>query len=330
MKQRLNVGLGLASVIVALMLWMHVRSEAALNLTRKVDFTLRYTGLDEEKFVVKNIPKTVAAQVEGTAEELDRFSTVKGSSLIATVDLSEARTELSNYRVRLPKNAVIDRTGVRMRLLSDEVAIIVEEVVEREMDVSLDPYNSPPGLMFSSAEVKPEKVRLRGPLGDLTKVEQVRARLDLSRAIAGGVPVTLEILDRNERPIDAVRCIPNEVTIYPQLAKVAPTKNTLVSVLFAFGTRPAVGFRLTDYQVSPPTIAVRGEMNQLASLKSLQTEPIRLDGLTGPTVLRVRVLSPKGLTLEGRNTVEVRLRIEAIPTVANPTVTPPITGGGTP
>lgn len=329
MKPRLNVGLALASITVALMLWMHVRSEAALNLTRKVDFTLRYTGLDEEKFVVKSIPKSVAGQVEGTAEELERFSTVKSGSLIATVDLSEARTELSSYRVRLPKNAVIDRTGVSLRLLSDEVAIIVEEVVEREMEVSLDPYNSPPGLMFSSAEIKPEKVRLRGPLGDLAKVEQVRARLDLSRAIGRGIAVSLETIDRNERPLEGVRCIPNEVTVYPQLAKVAPTKNALVSLVFAPGTRPAPGYRLTDYQISPPAIAVRGEMNQLASLKSLPTEPIRLENLKASTVMRVRIIPPRGLILD-RNTVEIRLIIENIPPVDNPVVTPPVTGGGNP
>ncbi len=337
MKPRLNFGLALASIIVGVSLWMYVRSEAALNVTLQPDakFMIRYTGLDEEKFVLKSRPASVLVQVEGTLEELDRFKLVKPASMLATVDLSEARPELSTYRVRLPRNDVIDRTGVTIRLLTDEVAIIVEEVVEREMEISLDPYNSPPGLLFSSAKIEPEKVRLRGPLGDLAKVEQVRARVDLSLAINRRVPVTLEAIDRNDRPVESVRCVPSEATVYPQLAKVAPTKNSLVSVVFASGTRPAPGFRLVDYQINPQTVAVRGEMNQLASLKGLSTEPIRLDKLRGSTVIRVRVVAPKGVTLERATTVEVRLRIEPVPIIegpapTTPTTTPPVTGGGPP
>lgn len=317
MKPTFNFPLALASIVMAVMLWVYVRSEAALILTRKVDFSLRYFGLNEDRFVVKSIPKTVAVQVEGTAEELDRFSAVKPASLIATVDLSDAQPELSTYRVRIPRNDVIDRTGVTVRLLSDEVAIIVEEVTEREMDVTLDPYNAPPGLVFASAEIRPQSVRLRGPIGDLAKVDQVRARVDLSRAIGRSVPVTLELIDRNQRPVESVRCLPAEVVVAAQLDKVAPTKSVLVSLRLAAGTRPAPGYRLIDYSLSPTTLTVRGEMNLLASLRSVETEPIQLDGLRAPSVVRARVNLPKGVSAD-RTTVEVRLRVEPIPSIESP------------
>lgn len=329
--QRLNMGLLLASVAIALLLWMHVRSEAALKVTRPKNLALRYTGLDESKFIVKNAPERVAVQVEGTIEELEQFDAVKPQFLVATVDLSDARPESSAYRVVLPRNSAIERTGVSLRLLTEEVAVIVEEVVEREMEVTLDPYNAPAGLMFSSAETRPDKIILRGPLGDLAKVDKVRARLDLSRAIGRGVRVTLEAIDRSERPVDSVRCIPSEATAYPQLAKVAPTKNVLVSVLFANGTRPAPGYQLTDFSVNPTAMPISGEMNLLASLKALATEPVRLDGLKESTTLRVRVMVPNGLRLDrGRTSVDVRLRIVPITAVGNPVVDPPSSGGGNP
>jgi YbbR domain-containing protein len=322
------MGLLLASVGMALLLWMHVRSEAALKVPRPKSLALRYTGLDESKFVMKNAPEKVAVQIEGTIEQLEQYDTIKPQFLVATVDLSDAKPESSAYRVQLPRNAAIERTGVTMRLLTEEVAVIVEEVVQREMEITLDPYNAPAGLVFSSAETRPDKVTLRGPLGDLAKVDKVRARVDLSRAIGLGVRVTLEAIDRSQIPVEAVRCIPDEATVYPRLDKVAPTKNVLVSIVFASGTRPAPGFQLTDFSVSPPTVPVSGEMNLLASLKSLTTEQIRLDGLKESTTLRVRLVQPTGLRIDrSRTSVDVRLRIEPIPAVPNPAVNPPTTGG---
>lgn len=330
-KPRLHVGLFLASVAMALLLWMHVRSEAALSDKQTKELALRYTGLDESRFIVKNAPEKIAVQVEGTIEELEQFDLVKPQYLVATVDLSDAKPESSAYRVALPRNAAIERTGVTLRLLTEEVAVIVEEVVQREMEVTLDPYNSPAGLMFSSAETRPDKIILRGPLGDLAKVDKVRARVDLSRAIGRGIQVSLEAIDRSERRVESVLCIPSEVTVYPELAKVAPTKNVLVSVTFAAGTRPAPGFMVTDVTCSPATVPVSGEMNQLASLKSLATEAIRLDNLNQPTTMRVRLILPSGVTLDRKPaSVDVRVRIEPIPSVSNPAVNPPVTGGGTP
>jgi len=335
---RLNVGLALASLLVALMLWLHVKSEAALTVTRKVDFTLRYSGLDESKYIVKSIPQRVPVQVEGTAEELERFAALlpnnrvpegsRSTSLIATVDLADAKPELSSYRVRLSRNAAIDRTGVTLRLLTDEVAVIIEEVVEREMDVTVDHYNVPPGLMLSSADVKPDRVRLRGPMGDIVKVAQVRALVDVSEAIGRGVTIRVDAMDRNGRVLDTVACLPPEVTVLPQLAKVPPTKTVLVSVRIADRSVPAPGFKVTELTVNPPTIKVSGDLNALASLRSIETTPIKLDGLAGSTVVRARLVVPNGLTAD-RTSVEVRLRIEPIPTIANPAVNPP-SGGGAP
>lgn len=185
--KRPNVGLIVASMLVSVLLWLQVRSEAALQTTRKIDLPLRYVNLDEEMYVVRNLPKSIAAQVEGTAEQIDRFTSLKAGTVVATVDLSDANPEITTYRVRLPRSEAIQRTGADLRALSDDVFIIIEEVAIKESSVTIDPYNAPAGLMFSTAEVSPEKVRLRGPMGDLARVDQVRARFDLSQAPGRGV-----------------------------------------------------------------------------------------------------------------------------------------------
>lgn len=321
-----NVGLIIASLLVSVLLWLQVRSEAALNTTRKVDIPLRYINLDEERLVVKSLPKTVAAQVEGTAEELERFNSLRAGTVIASVDLADAQPEITSYRIRLPRSDAILRTGVELRAISDDVTIIIEEVAVKESQVTIDPYNAPAGLMFSTAEVNPERVRLRGPLGDLARVDQVRARFDLSQAPGRSAVVPLEVLDKNQRPLESVRAIPPEVTVVAQLAKVAPTKSVLVSVVFAGGSKPAPGYRLVDFEAVPATVSVSGEMNLLTALKALNTEAIRLDGLTESKTVRVRLAAPRGLALD-KNVVDVRLRIEKVPEIVGD---PPPTTGGTP
>lgn len=318
-----------SSLAVSVLLFMHVKSLAALKVPIKVDLPLRYVGLDEDRYVVKNIPTTVAIQVIGTDEEKDRFKSLKPNSVYAIVDLTDSRPELGNYRVRLPKTDAIERTGVEMRLLNDDVAIIIEEVVERETSVTVDPYNAPAGLMFSTADVKPDKVRLKGPVGDLARVDMVRARVDLSKANGHSVPVTVEVLDKSQRQLESVRSLPREVTVYPQLAKVAPTKSVLVSVVIANGSRPAPGFQLVDFEVVPSTVLASGEMTSLSSLKSLKTEAIRLDGMDSSRTISARLAAPRGLTLD-KNRVDVRLKIEPIPAIGSPIPTSPTsppTGG---
>lgn len=324
---RPNVALIIASLLVSLLLWLQVRSEAALKTSGRVDIPLRYINLDEDRYVVKSLPKTIAAQIEGTAEELERFNSLRSGTVIASVDLADAQPEITTYRVRLPRTDAIQRTGADLRPLSDDVTIIIEEVAIKEAPVTLDPYNAPAGLMFSTAEITPERVRLRGPIGDLARVDQVRARFDLSQAPGRSTVVPLEILDKNQRPLESMRAIPPEVTVVAQLAKVAPTKPVIVSVVFAGGSRPASGYRLVEFEAIPPTVSVSGEMTQLTALKSLNTEAIRLDGLADSTTLRVRLTPPRGLTINV-SVIEVRLKIEKMPAIEG---TPPPTDiGGNP
>lgn len=319
--KRPNFALILASLFVSVLLWMQVRSEAALNTTRKVDIPLRYINLNEELYVVKSLPKTIAAQVEGTAEEIERFMSLKPGTVIATVDLSDGQPEVTTYRVRLPRSEAVLRTGADLRAVSDDVAVIIEEVAVKEMPVTLDPYNAPAGLMFSTAEMSPEKVRLQGPVGDLARVDQVRARFDLAQTPGRSIVVALEVLDKNQRLLESVRALPPEATVVAQLAKVAPTKSVLVSVVFAGGSRPAPGYRLVDFEAVPPIISASGEMNLLTALKALNTEVVRLDGLTQDTTVRVRLSAPRGIVLD-KTQVDVRLRIEKIPDIAAPSTEP--------
>lgn len=343
MNGRPQFALALASVILAVMLWLHVKSEAALNITTKVHFPLRAVGLNEEQYIVRSIPPDVMVEVEGTDEEQDRFTKLfvaqktpapktgatadRTSTLVASVDLSDARPESSAYRVRLPNNEAVVQTGVKLRLVNEEVPIIIEQVASKDMEVTRDDYNTPPGLALQSAEIKPEKVTMRGPMGDLGRVDQVRARVDLTQAVVRGMTVTLEAIDAKGMIVDTVRLIPSEVTVYPQFSKVPPEKDVLVSAQIAAG-KLAPGFRLTGYDVVPNKVRVRGEINLLASLKSLLTDPVPIDGLNASRSVRVRLRIPRGLAVDSKwNTVEVRLQIEPIPEVATPPVKPPVTNG---
>lgn len=319
--KRPNFALILASLFVSVLLWMQVRSEAALNTTRKVDIPLRYINLNEELYVVKSLPKSIAAEVAGTAEEIERYMSLKPGTVIATVDLADGQPEVTTYRVRLPRSEAVQRTGAELRAVSEDVVVIIEEVAVKEMAVTLDPYNAPAGLMFSTAEMTPEKVRLQGPIGDLNRVDQVRARFDLSQTPGRSMLVALEVLDKNQRLLESVRPIPAEVNVEAQLAKVAPTKSVLVSVVFAGGSRPAPGYRLVDFEAVPPVINASGEMTLLTGLKGLNTEVVRLDGLSGNTTVRVRLAAPRGVVLD-RTQVDVRLRIEKIPDISTPPVIP--------
>jgi len=114
-----------------------------------------------------------------------------------------------------------------------------------------------------------------------------------------------------------------DVTISPTQAQVTFTvKPTLVTrtlpvVVKPRGSPPA-GFRILSVQVQPALVTVSGPADTMARLKEVETEEVPLGGVRGPSVQRVSLAPPAGVTVLSSPTVTVTLEIGRQLPIARP------------
>lgn len=325
---RVNFGLALASLILSTFVWLHVQSLQELKVSRTVTLRLVPINLDESRYVIR-IPESVQIIANGPLdahEQLkDLLRSSRGTGIVATADLSDARPEMSSYRVRVQGTDQISRLGLELSDVPD-VSVSIQEVLTKVIPIKAIPTNVPEGFAFSEAEIRPPSVTIRGAENDLARVDQVRVLLDLE-GYAPGQKVTqrVEVLDAKLKPMTApqISVTPGEVEITPSLAVAPPQRSLFVSVNFATGTRPAPGYRFVGYSVRPLTIMAKGNSSVLQRVQSVATEPISLTGLRSRTTRNVRLVAPREIGLLTER-VQVTLDIEPIQPVENPAPANPI------
>jgi YbbR domain-containing protein len=201
---KLNVPIAIFSLVCSIMLWLHVQSQQALKVTRPIEFPLEPLNLNS-KYIIKSYPTKVQVMAEGTVEAHERFKefmkTRVGQTLVATVDLSDAVPEVSNYRVRLPRSEEFSKLDLSLSDPAD-ASIVIQEVLHKRFTVEAIPTNIPDGLIFSQAKVQPSSVEVRGGSSEVARVDRVRALVNLTDYQPGKpVRARVEILDQQGKPI---------------------------------------------------------------------------------------------------------------------------------
>lgn len=181
-----------------------------------------------------------------------------------------------------------------------------QSTVERNIQVPLEYRNVPPGLEIVGDPPGSVDVRLRGSSGNLARVVQgdVVAALDLTSARPGTRLFNLQATEvRVPFGVSVVQVNPPTVSLDFERsgAKVVPVSPVVEG-------EPAPGFVVAGITASPSTVEVIGPIGRLENLREATTEPVQVDGATGPVQDRVTI---------GVEDSEVRLRE---PQVASVTV----------
>jgi YbbR domain-containing protein len=322
-----NLGIFIASLMLSLVLWLHVQSQLALIQTKRVEFEVQPINLPPNANLAATlIQRKVTVLARGRPEEIERLSAEidrlqrAGQSLIATVDLSNATPGTFQYPVRLQTPRRIDVEYAD----PGTVPVTIDELVVRREPVIIEAVGVRQGFYYSGADIRPDQVTLSGPARDIARVGQVRAQLDLTEFKPGSsFTVPVEVLDKNNKPLADVASDPAEVEIRPTLSELPTEKNVLITPQWV--GQPAFGFRVRGYSIFPTQISASGDKEQLATLQTLDTEPINIEGLKSDTEITVNLRVPKGITVDARRRrVSVQIRIEPIP--QQPEREPPNTG----
>ncbi|MFP4346869.1 MAG: diadenylate cyclase [Desulfococcaceae bacterium] len=177
------------------------------------------------------------------------------------------------------------------------------------LEVPLEFYNRAPDMEIIDTSVHTVQLYLSGSgqLIQSLKPEQLTVRLDLAQLDAGEniLPVDLENIT-TPPGILLRRVEPSSVQLF--LDKIAE-KEVPVQVTWAGELDP--NLIITDAEVDPPKVRVRGGHRLIDRITTLYTEPVDLNGITSSDTITVPLqLEPAGIKLAPGSKEKVRVTYE--------------------
>ena len=232
------------------------------------------------------------------------------SDFRATVDLTNVKPDGQPVNVPVRVTALdpdITIIGVNPRTIQ----VVLETSAEKQVPVRVERGPAPEGIDVGETTYDPEVVTVRGASSAVASVVAAEAMVALDPQ---GFDVDREIearpIDTNGDTVTGVDVEPATVHVEIPLLTNKESRTLPVSPVVA-GT-PAPGFRIAAVSVTPLTVTVEGEAEQLTTLVSVDTAPLSVAGATASVRQSVALAPPKGIAPTGTSTVTVNVTIEPV------------------
>jgi YbbR domain-containing protein len=290
--------------------------------------TLLYGGLvlsrSDTTFTGGVIPVTVLEQPEGAflltpPPPVTEVRYVAGpdvptpisASFIAYIDVSGVTPGEGPRSVPVRVEAIDSRITV---IGSEPSAVLIELDTLKEVTVPVQIVAGavPIGLEIGDTTVEPAEVVISGPASIVDSVVAARGDVVIQPS---GIDV-----DQDVRlvAIDQVGDAVTPIEVDPPTARVtipvySDRQSRTLPVRPLISGDPAAGFEVVSpITVDPPAVTVEGDIDELAALSSIETEPVSVAGLSGPRVFTTALVLPQGVAVLGPQTVNVSVTVRAV------------------
>ncbi len=228
----------------------------------------------------------------------------------ATVDL----TTVAPTGVAVSVAVIVEPVDPRVTIVDIRprtVQVVLDQSVSATVPVHVDRGVAPPGVQVGDTVVLPEAVVVMGPSTAVKRVVGVNVSVTLDPS---GLDFDREV---EGTPVDAagvavigVEVVPRTIHVTIPLFTNKQSRTIPVSPILT-GT-PAPGFKVSSVEVTPLTVSVEGDADQLATLQMAETAPVAVFGATRDLTSVVTLALPAGVVPLGVATVSVTVHITAI------------------
>lgn len=302
-------------VALAIIVWFVIADTENREIEARLGFSLT-VELEElgSNLVVAGEPLPVTVTVFGREADVE---SARPEHFKATVSLRNRAAG----RHSLPVRVETLEGDVRVRAVQPEIAVVIlQETVEREVPVVIEPSNLPPlGSSVGTPEVVPEMATVSGIASEVEAVESVVARIDL-----GGATATVErdvILEARTAAGGAVA----QVVVNPRFAQVrVPIEQELfrrtASILPDIVGVPADGYRVRVVRATPATVEVLVTVDELDTEIEVLTEPVDVSGRDNDVITQAGLVFVEGAALAGDSEISARVLVIIEPIITSVTL----------
>lgn len=259
--------------------------------------------------MVSQIPP-VTITVSGLQANLADFQT---NSLHASVGLTATHLGENLLRVRVD-NTDPHLTITQVAPASVDVILDERDTVTKKVDIRV--RNSPNNCCVAQnaqATSNPDVVRLTGPKSVIAKaqpfvvVDVAEARTDVQLT----ADVQLDGLDKKSAPLLTIE--PKQVQATVPVSQVKKRAQAVPHEVH--NGSPAAGYQLVDVKISPDTVIIEGDPGIIATISTIDTDPINIGNATGDLVQAVNLRPPAGINIVGVSRVTVHYFISKNPAI---------------
>lgn len=312
-------------IVLSLAVWFVIADAENREIEERLGFSLQVEVRDlGSDLVVAGEPLPVTVTVVGREADVE---SARPEHFVASISL---RNRVAG-RHSLPVRVEAVEGDVRVRAVQPETAVvIVQETVEREVPVIVEPSNLPPiGFRVGTPDVRPETAIVSGIATEVSAVDSVVARLDL-----GGATASLE-RDVSLEARTAAGGAVTQVVVNPPVARVqVPIVQEVfrrtASILPDVVGTPAEGYRVRTVQATPSTVEVLVSLDVLDDEVEVKTEPLDIAGLTNNLFVTAELVFGDGAGPAGDTETSVRVMVLIEPVISSVTLPVEITTDGLP
>jgi YbbR domain-containing protein len=304
----------LLALLLAFIVWVAAVFSADPNeeCTSPRSVPLQVRGLQEGHLLFESLPDNATVRLFAPRSVCQAMA-ANSNSVQAYIDLST----LSPGAHELDVTYEISENFEPVRVLGfspEQVTITLEEFATRIVPISLQLTGQPaPGYTAGATIISDSRVVISGTRTLVDQVAEAVVALDISGTTEEiNVTRAIQILNEEGEPVPGLEAHPTVVTIRQLVARPGSFREVIVRVIYSGA--PADGYRLTFITPTPQIVTLFSNDPQL--IRELpgfvETEPIDLTGATDDLELRLRLVLPEGVFVDGDRTVLVQIGIAAI------------------
>ena len=245
-------------------------------------------------------PADVAARV--TADVFSAWVDLTG----VTADATSPTTVSVNAQSSDPDVTILDWTPRRITVTLDPLAT-------KTVPVQVDKGTVPPDLQVRPPILDTTEVTVSGTQ---SAVSQVVAAVAVVRIDPSGISVDAEV---DLTPVDIRGQTVSLVTLDPSSVRVkiivgSQLQDRTIPVNPVVTGTPANGYELSAIAVNPPAVTVEGDVETIAALTKIDTQPVSISGAASDVGQTVGLVLPQGVVVLGSPsdpTVHVSASIDA-------------------
>lgn len=261
-------------------------------------------GQPANAVLLGSIPDVTSIRFLAPAEVASRLTT---ASFSATIDLGGA--EPSSLEPFVTATVVVTATDPRVEVLEVEPAIVrvrLDPLVAKEVPVRVERGPVPYGLTVLEPSVTPASVTVSGPESIVRLVDAAQARV-LVQPSGLDIDQTVDLLavDVSGNVLSPVEIEPGSARVRMKVGSQLQTRT--LPVRPSLRGSPLEGWEVASVDVVPTVVLVEGEVDELAGLEWIETEPIDLAGASGSLGVTAPLALPAGVSAIGGSAARVEI-----------------------
>lgn len=295
-KKKSEITARITCIIIAIFLWsfvMDVENPIIEREYKNVTVSLTNMSALERQNLVVMEPQEVTANIKvtGKKSEMEK-SKFSANNIVAQVDLSGYSE--GQVKVEVLARLTDQSSGITISNIEPkEILFTFDKLVTKKIPVTIRTTGVlPENYVLGDIVSKSQYVILSGPRTWVNEVSKVVAVVDLSnRTSTKSEKFATSIVDDEDNDVRGVNKEPNIVDISIPVYRTVSLPIELQTI-----NELPENFSITDINITPSTIMVKGN-NNVANLLKLDTQTIDINSLMNKSALEVELILPQGVQL---------------------------------